>query len=202
MVTRFRTHRSTRLVVALATMAATGSVLSACSSGSQDVSQASPETSVSPQRMAGLYRDSQICVVNNSSAVISVAFTQKDASQGEGEMQPKAGPAAQACANGWFANGHDVQGNVTTTKPNSILQFGANNPRVGKPDFLGDGGGDSTVCLGFSTGASVGDSDTWDNGILKYTVTRESDTSAYVRFLLVATDTQNPSPDGIARVTC
>ena len=50
--------------------------------------------------------------------------------------------------------------------------------------------------------ASVGDTDTWDNGILKYTAVRQPDSSDYINFTVTVTDTQDPALDALARTTC
>ena len=178
------------------------SALAACGSAAPDSSSESDSASPAVSREAALYRDTQVCVVNDSPNIITVSFSGKNSSQGEGVMQPEAGENGQACAQGSFLLADDVNGAITTIKPDSRLDFGASNFAMKAPNFKGTTPpNNNTTCLGWRE-ASVGATDTWDNGILKYTVTRESDDSNNIRCRVTVTGTEDPAIGGIARTNC
>lgn len=199
MITSLRGQRRLRQFSALAVVTATCSVLAACSSSAPEADQTSPSVSASPSREAGLYRSSQVCIVNNSPNIFTVNFSKKDRSSGEGVLQPNAGTAGQACASGYDTgvSAEDVTAEVTTIKPDSLLNITVRNDALVKPSFYGFVD-ETHTCLPLSR-ASVGATNTWDNGILNYTVAREADSPEFINWRVTVTGTNDPAKDGIAR---
>jgi hypothetical protein len=172
--------------------------LGGCSSSEQsgDVSAAAA-ASPSTGRQAGGVLGTRVCVYNNSSVVPSVYFTQKDSSGGEGKLQR----GSVACADGWsLSPGFDVLGRIEIPgNPARALAIEARNPSLGTPNtrLVEERDGYRWFCAG-RTGFDVGERQTWDDGLLAFTVTRLPD-QEWKFFSINVYNTSDPSTNGQPR---
>lgn len=150
----------------------------------------SPEGS----EVAGLYRDSQVCIINDSSIPLSVKFTKMDRSSGGGVLAPKSGEAGQACASGWFSGYEDVVGDITSSSPDQLWEFAANNTRGASPTLYVSVVPDGVICHGGSY--DQGSEGSFDDGVTLLTTRRLPDTPANIEFRMVFADSPNPNADG------
>lgn len=114
---------------------------------------------------------SQVCITNNSSATLNVAFTTFDTKRGDGVLPPN----GEACGEGTTFWGKDVRGSITDPS-GVVFGFWASNPWAGAPWFqianVRSGGG---ICPG--VGWDIGESDSMQTPILDWSVSRLGDDS-------------------------
>lgn len=200
---RYRPIKSASISIALAACA----LLSACDSSNQDATpshlQASAQQKTSALRQAANDQDSRVCVVNDSSVMLSVTFIQEDDSERTHLVKPNSGTAGQSCETGRSTSSTDVYGSIVSTTPKSAVGFQAwNTPKLGQALFgYSDTDEQSYACLLLKK-SSVGDTATWDNGVLTYTATREPGSAALNQWRIDVTPTSNPATDGKARHEC
>jgi hypothetical protein len=135
--------------------------------------------------------DTIMCIENFSSVTPRVTFT-------EYKKQTVQGPlsyGAKACATGWSFFGNDVEGRIGMPAPNMQMQFYATNPVVGSANagLLQTNAG---YCF---VGSNVGESKTWDDGLLIYVLERKPD-GLSKEFRLTIRDSVKPSTDGKPRI--
>lgn len=196
-------QRRKRLLASVTVTVAVCAIVTACGSSTQESGGPTPNSSASPSRQAGVFRASKVCVINNSPVPISVSFTKKDGTSGEGNLAAQAGPDRPACGYGKFYFSRDLEGTISTSHPDSSLFFYASNPANNKPFFAGMPVGDKNAgyCLG-PFYSSVFDSDDWDNGILHFHAIRDEDTAEYIEWNIRISASDKPTKDGSARLQC
>ena len=191
-----RGQRRRSVAVALGVVATL--VLAGCSSSEQsgDVSTAAA-ASPSTGRQAGGVLGTRVCVYNNSSVIPSVYFTYKTNSGGEGKLQR----GSVACADGWsLSPGFDVYGRIEIPgNPGHTLDIEARNPAMDTPNtrLVEERDGDRWFCAG-RTGFYVGERQTWDDGLLAFTVSRLPD-QQWKFFSITIYNTSEPSANGQRR---
>ena len=172
---RSSARRAVRVMVPVSTMAGL-MLISACSAPAPEARQA-------------WNLGTRVCVLNQSSQTPTVTFTQRDT----GTDGPVA-PGSQACGEGTMGGGkYDVQGRIDFSAPLKSMTLWGNNPWIGAPGAgVRQDGGNS--CAGYE-GMDVNEARTWDDGVLRYTVTRLSD-GQWKEFTITITNTKQPSADG------
>ena len=123
----------------------------------------------------------RICIENNFADGVNVTYTTKDSDASrkdpfyyEGDL-PK---DTESCAEGRFsAPSWDVAGNLVIQGQTLPFTFGAKNPPIGPPDAylaqLRDG--DDYYCMTYGLGFGVGETQLWDNGVVRISITRQND---------------------------
>ena len=130
----------------------------------------------------------RVCIVNESSTAATVVFTKRDTGRGEGSLVP----GTQACGEGTFFAGNDVEGTITLASPVSDVKVTAYNPVLGAPDarlYI-----NGRWCVGGSMNA--GQESVWDDGVLLYTVQRIAD-GQWKEFTVTLADSEQPSASGL-----
>jgi len=187
-----RVRRRPLVGVTLGVLAAM--ILAGCSSAEQS---ADGSSQVSTDRQAGGVLGTRVCIYNNSSAMPSVYFTQKANSGGEGQLQR----GSVACADGWSPSpAQDVIGRIDIPgNPGHSLRVEGRNPGLGTPTTrLSEERNDNLFfCVG-TGGFKVGERQTWDDGVLAFTVSRLPD-EQWKRFNIDIYNTSNPSSNGQPR---
>lgn len=142
----------------------------------------------------GSFREAQgnlgtrICIVNDSSQAPDVTFQKKDTATFEGVLQS----GSQACAEGTFFLGNDVEGTLVLTSPVASMQVAGSNPWMGLPGTVLNQS-DGTFCTG-GLSMNVGDYYAWDDTVVHYTVKRLSD-DQWKEFVITIEDSAKPSID-------
>jgi hypothetical protein len=101
-------------------------------------------------------------------------------------------PGNQACGEGTFFQGFDVDGTITLASPLSEVSVVAWNPWTGTPQARlyinkrGCAGGDMIQ----------GEESAWDDGVLLYTVQRLAD-GQWKEFTVTLTESKKPSASGL-----
>ncbi len=136
----------------------------------------------SPNREAA-YLGTRVCIVNESTRTATVLFTKRDTARGEGPVAP----GNQACGEGTFGGGNDVEATITMASPpmnfvvwgvNAVLQY----PEV--KVFINDWG-----CL--IANGKEGTKAVYDDGTLRYTVQRIAD-GQWKEFTFAIADSEQP----------
>jgi len=129
----------------------------------------------------------RVCIQNQSQIAANVTFTKKDTARGEGALAQ----GSQACGEGTFFLGNDVEGRITLAPPVSDLTFEASNPWTGWPDarlYM-----QGRWCAG--GGMNEGQESVWDDGVLLYSVQRIAD-GQWKEFVVTISPSQQPSATG------
>ncbi|CAB4930606.1 unannotated protein [freshwater metagenome] len=165
-------------------------------------SSSSPSLQASdvPRASSGSNLGSRICVENRSTLSFNGGFEEFDSADADGAMPP----GAAICAEGTRLVGADVTGSlVFSDKSRGYIvrhDYNVVNPWIGKPyiTFFQDNNSYDPlkkIVVGFKclpdTGMAEGESRRWDNGILAFTVRRQSDTG-WKEFRLEVTDSTDP----------
>lgn len=169
-----------------------GAALAGCSS-------ASPEAEEAPDRNAGVFRPTQVCLINNSSSRTEAEFTMADSADEKQVLWENMGD--KMCGVGASsAQIIDVIGTFLTTNPNRTWDFGSGNRAIRLPGinvgYTEDGLYHS--CIGQEM--SVNESVSFDDGFVTVTAKRLPDTNAK-EFQIILSDSTNPSTTGVAK-TC
>lgn len=148
---------------------------------------------------AELYKDTSVCVINDSSSRTQVAFTLGDNVSEDKILWENMGD--KACGSGSnFSHVVDVQGEFLTTNPDRTWFFATGNRAIRAPGInVGYRTGRSSyICIGQEFAEN--ESKSFDDGFVTVTAKRLPDTSVK-NFEVRITDTTNPSTSGEAR-TC
>lgn len=130
----------------------------------------------------------RVCIQNQSPVAASVAFTKRDTGRGEGPL----GVGAQACGEGTFFAGNDVEGAIALASPLSEVKLTASNPWMGPPEarlYI-----NGRWCAGGAM--NVGQESVWDDGVLLYTVQRIAD-GQWKEFTVTLAASEQPSASGL-----
>jgi hypothetical protein len=131
----------------------------------------------------------RICVINNSSQSPAVQFSKKDTATFEGVVSS----GGEACAEGTFFIGNDVEGSIVMSQPVASMTFTGTNPWAGLPGTVVYQSG-GRFCTG---GASmeIGSYFYWDDAVVRYTVKRLPD-DQWKEFTITIEDSDSPASDG------
>ncbi len=132
----------------------------------------------------------RVCVKNQSPTLFVVTFTKKDTSTGEGQVTP----GAQACAEGTFFTGTDVEGIIRMAPPSGDKRLSAGDPWFFDPFTRVKQDSDWVLCVG--NALSENQRDEWDDGVLLYSVERLAD-DQWREFVITIERSQQPSPSGV-----
>jgi hypothetical protein len=162
-------------------------VIAGCSNESED------------RNAALLYKDTSVCIINDSASRTEVRFTAGDQVSDDKILWENMGD--KACGAGTSGGGIiDVRGEFITTNPIRTWYFGTGNRPIRAPGinvgYLEDGAQYSCISQEFSENESR----VFDDGYVTVTATRLPDTDTK-NFEVRITDTTNPSASGEAR-TC
>jgi hypothetical protein len=177
----------------LAIASATSLALTACG-GSAERSAAPEETpgeSVS-ESAAGLdgggNLGTRVCVYNEDAPPLQVKFSRADSVNGPSDLKM----GDQICGEGTRFAGSDVLGEIKVDSTLTMYLWG-NNPWAGSPG-AGVGQVGASTCAG-RDGFDVNMVDTWDDGVLLYTIKRLPD-GAWKEFEIKISKSPKPSADG------
>ena len=185
--------RNSRWIYMLAIASAASLALAACG-GSEERSAAPEETpgdSVS-ESAAGLdgggNLGTRVCVYNEDAPPLQVKFSRADSVNGPSDLRM----GDQICGEGTRFAGSDVLGEIKVDSTLTMNLWG-NNPWAGAPEAgVGQVGGFS--CAGDES-FDVNMVDTWDDGVLLYTIKRLPD-GAWKEFEIKISKSPKPSADG------
>lgn len=213
-MTRPRIGVTVRTIVgSITAIACAAFVLAACGQAQQSRQAASPapageaaspasaaDPAAESQPAGGAIRGSRICIVNNTTSTyaIDVKWTKQQSFDRQG---PIIG-GVTACGQGYdstkVTNWGDVAADVLAPNPQLRMLVAANNPAVGPPElrlYQQQSTDGTSVILGcFYSKDAVGETRTWDDGVLKYTATRLNDSSNYKEWRLRIDISSSGSP--------
>jgi hypothetical protein len=177
---------------------ASGAALAGCSSQTPDAAEVT-DAAEAPDRNAGGFRPTQVCLINNSSSRTEAEFTMADSADEKQVLWENLGD--RMCGVGSSSTQIiDVKGTFLTTNPDRTWNFGSGNRAIRLPGinvgYTEDGQYHS--CIGQEL--SIGESASFDDGFVTVTATRRPDTSAK-EFEIILSDSTKPSTTGTAR-TC
>jgi hypothetical protein len=139
-----------------------------------------------PSREAGNL-GTRLCILNSWTEKVIVQWTKRDTDTGTGPVVP----GMQVCAEGTFAVGEDVAGDLDfppSFGSNPIpMKFGAKNPWTGPPVFAVGGGTRDFRCL--DTYYDVGRKRVYDDGTVRVSVERLPD-DGWKEFILIIEPSQ------------
>jgi hypothetical protein len=149
-------------------------------------------------RMAGIAtKATRLCVTNLATvAPVAVNWERSDTSDRSGVL-PTGGVV---CGEGWFSSGNDVVARIDLEAPLRTKWAMGNNAFLQTPHLVLAEAGGKYLPEGQWCSEVAGDAapDTWDDGILRYTLTRLPD-SDWKEFTLTVEDSQSPTPDTAPR---
>ena len=157
---------------------------SACSSSQEAVSSSTTASAAADiDRQAGNL-GTRVCIVNESTSKATVLFTKRDTARGEGSVAP----GNQACGEGFFAIGNDVEASATMEWGNMNFTVQGYNVVMIYPRMRVNIKGKGCMVERGSEGTGV----VYDDGVLRYTVQRLADTQ-WKEFTVTFTESVQPS---------
>jgi hypothetical protein len=157
---------------------------SACSSSQEAVS-----SSTTASAAAGIDRQAgnlgtRVCIVNESTKTATVLFTKRDTARGEGPVAP----GNQACGEGTFGTGQDVEASATMEFGSMKFDVQAANPVWWPPIAKVFMNKEKCIVVQGDQGTVV----VYDDGLLRYTVQRLAD-GQWKEFTITFTESVQPS---------
>ena len=149
-------------------------------------------TDAGPRLAANL--GTRICILNSWTDQVSITYTRKDTSTGEGNLPP----GSQSCAEGTLFNGTDVGGDLILPDPELPFEVLATNPWFGAPSAWiqqresrdpSQGEWFSTHNCTDRSGMDVGETRLWDNGKVRISIKRLDD-DQWKEFVLILEPSQ------------
>ena len=130
----------------------------------------------------------RVCIVNESTRTANVVFTKRDTARGEGSVAP----GNQACGEGTFGTGNDVEGTITLASPRWEMGVQATNPWGLTPYLTLFANGRMCMQLTFKEG----EKSFMDDGFLRYDVQRLAD-GQWKEWTVTVTESKRPSKNGL-----
>lgn len=134
----------------------------------------------------GFSKSTRVCVINESTSSIEVAFSKADNVDGQGSLAR----GGKVCGRGTFYQGDDVVGTISAAKSGRNYAFAAVNKNADLlPSAALQPEGCSESRSSFFENASSNKSD----DVMKFTVKRLKDTAEYKEFTITAFDESRPA---------
>ena len=157
---------------------------SACSSSQEAVSSSTTASAAADiDRQAGNL-GTRVCIVNESTRTANVVFTKRDTARGEGSVAP----GNQACGEGTFGWGNDVEASATMEFGSTKFDVQAANPVLWPPVVQVFMNKERCILVEGKEGTGV----VYDDGVLRYTVQRLAD-GQWKEFTVTFTESVQPS---------
>ena len=157
---------------------------SACSSSQEAVSSSTTASATADiDRQAGNL-GTRVCIVNESTRTATVLFTKRDTARGEGSVAP----GNQACGEGTFGSGNDVEASATMEFVSMKFDVQAANGVIWPPYakvFM-----NKERCI--QVDGKEGTKEVYDDGVMRYTVQRLAD-GQWKEFTITFTESVQPS---------
>lgn len=171
---------------ALLLAAATTTTATAAPSATPTPHPTHPKATDTP--VTGIAKSTNVCVINATSSTLTVKFERYDTRQKDNDVLPA---GAETCAEGTFSSGPDVAGNIRRASGGPVVGFTAMNPSIGTPQLtIFDSTGHKGVCNIHYSSEDAADTRIADDGDLRFTLSRVSDTK-WKQFRIRVTPSQS-----------